>query len=137
MHALREKHLEATYRILRYLKGTPGKGLHFKKTANQNVEVYTDADWEARNSAEAEYRALSHGICEGVWIQRLMGELKVPYTRPMKMYCDNQLAVSIAHNPVHHDRTKHVEIDHHFIKKYTQEKCASPTYLLDNKLQTC
>ncbi|XP_016718594.1 uncharacterized mitochondrial protein AtMg00810-like [Gossypium hirsutum] len=46
MHAPREKHLEATYRILRYLKGTPGKGLHFKKTANQNVEVYTDADWE-------------------------------------------------------------------------------------------
>ncbi|KAG8491054.1 hypothetical protein CXB51_014208 [Gossypium anomalum] len=115
MHAPREKHLEAAYRILRYLKGTPGKGLHFKKTANQDVEVYTNTDWAARSSAEAEYRALSHGICEGVWIQRLMRELKVPYTRPIKMYCDYQAAVSITHNPVHHDRTKYVEIDLHFI----------------------
>ena len=41
----------------------------------------------------------------------------MPYTRPMKMYCDNQAAVSIAHNPVHHNRTKHVEIDRHFIKE--------------------
>ncbi|KAE8673398.1 putative transcription cofactor [Hibiscus syriacus] len=45
MHAPREKHLEATHRILRYLKGTPGKGFHFKKTTNRSVEVYTDADW--------------------------------------------------------------------------------------------
>ncbi|XP_039059421.1 uncharacterized mitochondrial protein AtMg00810-like [Hibiscus syriacus] len=45
MHAPREKHLEAAYKILRYLKGTPGKGLHFKKTVNRSVEVYTDANW--------------------------------------------------------------------------------------------
>ncbi|XP_039013632.1 uncharacterized protein LOC120143359 [Hibiscus syriacus] len=45
MHTPREKHLEVTYKILRYLKGTSGKGLHFKKTSNWNVEVYTDADW--------------------------------------------------------------------------------------------
>ncbi|KAG8501038.1 hypothetical protein CXB51_003111 [Gossypium anomalum] len=128
MHAPRE-HLEAAYRILRYLQGTPGKGLHFKKTAIQNVEVYTDADWAARSSAEAEYRALSHGICEGVWIQRLMRELKVPFTRPMKMYCDNQAAVSIAHNPVHHDRTKHVEIDRHFIKEKIHSGEVCITYL--------
>ncbi|KAE8701514.1 3beta-hydroxysteroid-dehydrogenase/decarboxylase isoform 3 [Hibiscus syriacus] len=38
-----------------------------------------------RSSAEAEYRALSHGICEGIWIQRLMGELKIPHVRPMKI----------------------------------------------------
>ena len=159
MHALREKHLEAAYKILRYLKGTPSKGLHFKKTVNQSVEVYTDADWAgsvndrrstsgycsyvwgnlvtwskkqsvvARSSAEAEYRALSHGICEGVWIQRLMGELKVPFTRPMKMYCDNQAAVNIAHNPVHHDRTKHVEIDRHFIKEKIHSGEVCITYL--------
>ncbi|KAG8502943.1 hypothetical protein CXB51_000740 [Gossypium anomalum] len=40
----REKYLEAAYRILRYLKGTPGKGLHFKKDVNRSIEVYTDAD---------------------------------------------------------------------------------------------
>ena len=36
---------------------------------------------------------------------------------PMKLYCDNKAAISIAHNPVHHDRTKHVEVDRHFIKE--------------------
>ena len=35
----------------------------------------------------------------------------------MKLYCDNKSAISIAHNPVQHDRTKHIEIDRHFIKE--------------------
>ena len=35
----------------------------------------------------------------------------------MRLYCDNQAAINIAHNPNHHDQTKHVEIDRHFIKE--------------------
>ena len=35
----------------------------------------------------------------------------------MKMYCDNQATISISKNPIHHDRTKHMEIDRHFIKE--------------------
>lgn len=35
----------------------------------------------------------------------------------MKLYCDNKSAITIAHNPVQHDRTKHVEVDRHFIKE--------------------
>lgn len=35
----------------------------------------------------------------------------------MKLYCDNKSAISIAHNPVQHDRTKHIEVDRHFIKE--------------------
>ena len=46
MHSPSKKHLEAVYRILRYLKGTPGKGLLFQKTTQHNIEAYTNANWE-------------------------------------------------------------------------------------------
>ncbi|RVX11419.1 Retrovirus-related Pol polyprotein from transposon TNT 1-94 [Vitis vinifera] len=76
----------------------------------------------ARSSAEAEYRALAQGICEGIWIKRVLSELGQTSSSPILMMCDNQAAISIAKNPVHHDRTKHVEIDRHFItEKVTSE----------------
>ena len=71
----------------------------------------------ARSSAEAEFRAVAHGICEGMWIKRILEELKFPQSKPIKIYCDNKAAISIAHNPVLHDRTKHIEVDKHFIKE--------------------
>ena len=43
MHSPRQEHFEAVYRILKYLKGSPGKGLLFKKYGHSLVEVYTDA----------------------------------------------------------------------------------------------
>ncbi|KAL5734182.1 hypothetical protein ACOSP7_032043 [Xanthoceras sorbifolium] len=75
----------------------------------------------ARSSVEAEFKAIAHGICEGLWLYRVMAELKISVEGPMKMFCDNQVAISIAKNPVHHDRTKHVEIDRHFIKEKIEE----------------
>ena len=45
MHSPNERHLDAVYRILRYLKSTPSRGLFFKKGDNRMVEVYTDVDW--------------------------------------------------------------------------------------------
>ena len=70
----------------------------------------------ARASAEAEYQAMANGVCEILWIQRILEELRKPIEAPMKLFCDNKTAIRIAHNPVQHDRTKHVEIDRHFIK---------------------
>ena len=45
MHSPGPEHFDAAYRILKYLKGTPGKGLLFEKHGHLQVEVYTDADW--------------------------------------------------------------------------------------------
>ena len=71
----------------------------------------------SRSSVESEFKALALGICEGMWILRLLKELKLEPTNPIKLLCDNQAAISIAKNLVHHDRTKHIEIDRHFISK--------------------
>ena len=62
----------------------------------------------ARSSAEAEFRAVAHGVCEVLWIKRILEELKIPNPLPMKVYCDNKAAISIAHN---------LEVDKHFVKE--------------------
>ena len=71
----------------------------------------------SRSSAEVEFRLMTQGICEGMWILRVLKELKVEVEPSLKMYCDNKEAISIAHNPVQHDHTKHIEIERHFIKE--------------------
>ncbi|KAK2991196.1 hypothetical protein RJ640_027168 [Escallonia rubra] len=52
---------------------------------------------------------------------RLVEELQFPPSASMKLMCDNKTAISIAKNPVHHDRTKHIEIDRHFIKEKIEQ----------------
>ena len=71
----------------------------------------------ARSSAEAGFRAITVGVCELLWVKIILEDLKVQWSRPMKLCCDNKLAINIAHNPVQHDRTKHIKIDKHFIKE--------------------
>ena len=60
---------------------------------------------------------MATGVCELLWVKITLQDLKIQWSQPMKLYCDNKSAISIAHNPVQHDRTKHIEIDKHFIKE--------------------
>ena len=71
----------------------------------------------ARSTAEAEFRAMAHGVCELLWLKILLTELGLFKHGPLMLYCDNKAAIDIANNPVHHDRTKHIEIDRHIIKQ--------------------
>lgn len=71
----------------------------------------------ARSSVEVTFIAMAQGICEGMWILRVLKELKKVVELSLKLYCDSKAAISIAHNPVQHDQTKHIEIDRHFIKE--------------------
>ena len=59
--------------------------------------------------------------CELIWLKALLRDLGVKIQRPMKLYCDNQAAIHIASNPVFHERTKHIEVDCHFIRGKIQD----------------
>ena len=56
-------------------------------------------------------------MCELLWIQIILSDLGLKPKTSMKLYCDSKAVISIAHNPIQLDRTKHVEIDRHFIKE--------------------
>ena len=83
----------------------------------------------SRSNAESEFRSLVLGICEGIWIQRLLNELKMINNQLVKLFCDDQAAISIAKNPIHHDRTKHVEMDRHFILEKIEKAVVQPIYI--------
>ena len=76
----------------------------------------------ARSSAEAEFRGMALGVCEVLWIKLLLKDLGYPPRQPIRLYCDNKAACDIAHNPVQHDRKKHVEVDRFFIKEKLDER---------------
>ena len=83
----------------------------------------------SRSSAEAELTAVVQGVCEGLWIKRVFEDLRIRLTWPIKLYCDNQAAINISHNPVQHDRTKHVEVDRHFLKEKVDSGVICITYV--------
>ena len=70
----------------------------------------------ARSSIEAEYCSIAQTSTELTWIYALLIELQVSFTTPI-IFCDNQSAISLAHNPVFHSRTKHMEIDVFFVRE--------------------
>jgi hypothetical protein len=71
----------------------------------------------SRSSAEAEYRAVAHAVAETVWLRQLLAELHRPIQQATIVYCDNISAVYMSSNPVQHRRTKHIEIDIHFVRE--------------------
>ncbi|KAM1666352.1 hypothetical protein ACFX14_045629 [Malus domestica] len=147
MHSPREQHLQAVKRILRFLKGTLTQGLWFKKgslalTAYSDADwagctfdrrsttgfcVFLGPNlisWNAkkqptvaRSSTEAEYRALAHTAAEITWICKVFSDIHFPLSTVPTLWCDNISAISLASNPVFHARTKHVEVDYHYIRE--------------------
>ncbi|GKA52033.1 ribonuclease H-like domain-containing protein, partial [Tanacetum coccineum] len=70
----------------------------------------------SRSSAEAEYRGVANAVAETCWLRNLLRELHTPLSSATLVYCDNVSAVYLSSNPVQHQRTKHIEIDIHFVR---------------------
>lgn len=70
----------------------------------------------SKSGTEAEYRALSNGAAEIIWIMSLLNEFSYQIEPKTVIWCDNKSAIALAENPVFHGRTKHIEIDIHFLR---------------------
>lgn len=152
MHSPTDAHWIAVKRILRYLKQTINYGLHLGRPSAINLQAFSDADWAgcpdnrrstsgycifiggnlvswsarkqktvSRSSTEAEYRSLATATTEIIWIQSLLSELGFLTPTPT-LWCDNLGATYLTANPIFHARTKHIEIDYHFVRERVAQK---------------
>ena len=86
-----------------------------------------------RSNAEVEFRALALDLCELLWLKIVLEDLRISHHGSIKLCCDNKLAISITHNPMQHDRAKHVEIDRHFIKEKLENGLICIPYVLSEQ----
>lgn len=71
----------------------------------------------ARSTTEAEYISLASVVMEILWVQSLLKELKVTLMSKPLLLCDNMSTILLSRNPLFHNRTKHLELDLHFIRE--------------------
>jgi hypothetical protein len=74
----------------------------------------------ALSTTEAEYQAAAMAAKEALWLRNLLADMGLPLAGPLQMYGDNQSALALIKNPVVHDRSKHIDIMHHFVR----QRCA-------------
>ena len=83
----------------------------------------------ARSNAEAEYQAMTLATCELIRLKQLLQELRFGNDGQMTLVCDNQATLHIAFNPVFHERTKHIELDCHFIREKIASGCMTTNFV--------
>ena len=151
-------HFQVRKRAMRYLQGTQTTGPIYKGEITGPIQAYCDADysagedrksisgyifllagapisWQAKkqttvaqSTVEAEYAAMAHAAKELIWLQHLLRELGMSKYAPRTLFCDNQGAISLAKNPTHHAKMKHVDVQLHFIRDHVEKGAMNVEY---------
>ncbi|XP_075098880.1 uncharacterized protein LOC142175782 [Nicotiana tabacum] len=88
----------------------------------------------SRSSAKIEYRSLVAVATEVTWLVGLLQELNIEIHQPVDLYCDSKAIFQIAANPIFHEKTKHIEIDYHFVREKIKNGLLAPHHI-STKLQ--
>ena len=78
----------------------------------------------ALSTCEAEYMAVTHAVQEGIFLRQLLLDLRYP-DMTINLFVDNKGAIDLSNNPVHHNRSKHIDIRYHFVRNYVQDGTVS------------
>ncbi|XP_060669212.1 uncharacterized mitochondrial protein AtMg00810-like [Ziziphus jujuba] len=83
----------------------------------------------SRSSAEVEYRALAAATAELLWSSYILQDIGFSYSKPVQFLCDNMSALHMTTNPVFHQRTKHIQLDYHFVREKVADGTLITRYL--------
>ena len=83
----------------------------------------------ALSTAEAEYAAACSTSCEAVWMRKLLSNLFDLQLDATCIYCDNHSCLKLSKNPVFHDKSKHINIQYHYIKDMVQRGAVKLEYV--------
>eukprot|EP00253_Pinus_taeda_P012597 PITA_12597 len=78
--------------------------------------------------SEAEYRGVVEASKEALWLRQILSEFGFEQQHPTTLWCDNQSAIQLCKDPVHHQRSKHIELHMHFIRKLIHDHVLEVQY---------
>ncbi|KAL4032764.1 hypothetical protein IC575_005846 [Cucumis melo] len=158
----RTSHLNVVKGIIKYVHGTTDFGILYSYDTSSELVGYCDANWAGSaddrkstsggcfflgnnlvswlnkkqncvslSTAEAEYIAAGSGCTQMIWMKNMSNENGI-MQGVMTLYCDNMSAIDISKNPVQHNRTKHIDIRHHFIRDLIENKVITLQHIRSN-----
>jgi hypothetical protein len=73
------------------------------------------------STTEAEFIAAASCACQGIWLRRILEEVKYTQQGPIMLFYDNSSTIKLSKNPVLHGRSKHIDVRFHFLRDLTKE----------------
>jgi hypothetical protein len=84
------------------------------------------------STCEAEYIIVTSCVCHAIWLRKLMEDLQQKLSKATRIFVDNKSAIALTKNPVHHERSKHIDTRFHFIRAHIKEGDMELSKLMNN-----